>query len=137
MAGTHTVTKDKIAMGSGSYPNYITVIDGTFTADAADGSIPDATVVMNGWLIKVQTNPGSTAPTDNWDIKFLDPFDTAFDAARSQLLDRDTTTSDEVYPAAPNAVTPILLGGSYLINITGNSVNSATGAYKIFIKDIV
>lgn len=137
MAGTHTTSKSKIAMGSGSYPNYITIIDGTWVADAADGSIPDATIDINGWVIKVQTNPGSTAPTDNYDIKFFDPYDAAFDAMRSQTIDRDTATTEEVYPLAPNAVTPLLFGGTYTVNITGNSVNSATGTYKIFVKDVL
>lgn len=138
MAGSsHTTTKGKISMGGGSYPNYITTVTGTWTADDADGSIPSASVDMNGWVIKVVTNPGSTAPTDNYDITVGDPNDTSLDALASQLKDRDSANTEQVYPIATNGVTPILLGGTYTIAITGNSVNSATGTYTFYIKDIL
>jgi hypothetical protein len=90
---------------------------------------------LYGFLIKVVTNPGSVAPTDNYDIKLFDPDDAAFDAAAGLLLDRDTANTEQVYPLISGAATPLFLAGDYVLNITGNSVNSATGQIFMYMVE--
>jgi hypothetical protein len=87
-------------------------------------------------LFKVITNPGATAPTDNWDIAINDADDSTIDAAKSLLLNRDTVTSEVVYPVSAAGELPLLFQpGTYSLAISGNSVNSATGVIKLFFVD--
>ena len=62
------------------------------------GVATEATQKVSGKLIKAITNPGATAPTDNYDITIKD--DQAFDVltnCEDNLVDRDTTNTEEVY----------------------------------------
>ena len=54
---------------------------------------------LTGFIRKIETNPGSTAPTDNYDITLLDA--DSVDVAAGALLDRDTSTSEIIVPASP------------------------------------
>jgi hypothetical protein len=134
MAGSTSVTHavERYGLNDELECRKITV---SFTADAADGSIPDTSVNMVGWLVKVITNPGSTAPTDNWDITLKDPLGSDLDAAGGLLLNRDTTNTEQVYPVISGAVTPLFLAGDYGVAMAGNSVNSATGTVTFYLVD--
>lgn len=105
----------------------------SWTADAAAGTVPATATTwpINGWILKVTTNPGTTAPTDNYDITLTDR--DGFDVMNGLLVDRDTANTEAVYPTitqgavtylAPNGV-PVL--GKVTMNLTNNSVNSAVG----------
>jgi hypothetical protein len=105
----------------------------TFTADASDGSIPSATMsaanlakVDGYYLYQVVTNPGSTAPTDNWDVVILNS-DGVADVLGSQCLNRDTANSETCFP-----INYYLVDAALTMSISGNSVNSATGTVKVF-----
>lgn len=110
----------------------------TFTADASDGSVPVTSVTLRGFLAKVLTNPGSTAPTSNYDIRLTDPDDSNFDALSAALDNRHTTSTEQVYPliaGSPGTVTAVrpFLNGVYAVSISGNSVNSATGLIVLYL----
>lgn len=129
MAGSVTVTYSSKAMPRGTK---IKVVNVAWTADAADGSVPNTTLSgLYGKLVKAITNPGSTAPTDNYDIKLLDAEDSTADALANNLADRDTANTEVVLPTIPP-----LLCGDYTFNLSGNSVNSATGVCILFIEEI-
>jgi len=128
MAGSVTVTYASHALNSMKKLKQVNV---AWTADAADASVPDTTLSnLKGYLMKAITNPGSTAPTANYDVKLLDAADATADAANAILIDRHTTTT-EVKMFDP----PLLLAGDYTFNLTGNSVNSATGVLILFIEE--
>lgn len=135
MAGTVTVTRKPLTSRNNRFVEKIQV---DWTADAADGSLPNTSLTgLYGWLVKVVTNPGSTAPTANYDIKLFDPDDAAFDAAAGLLIDRHTTATEQVYPLIANGAVPLFFAGDYVLNITGNSVNSATGQiFFYFIENL-
>lgn len=107
----------------------------TWVADDTDGSVPNVSVPLNGWLIKAVTNPGSPAPTDNYDIVIGDPNDSALDVVAGALADRDTATSEQVYPVVGSSATPPFLCGTHTVGISGNSVNSATGEIILYLID--
>lgn len=135
MAGTITVTsREKVNYGLAS-SKYCEVVTVSFVGDAADGSVPVLSVPLAGFLVKVVTNPGSTAPTANWDIALQDPEDSALDAAAGKLVDRHTTTSEQVYPLVTGAACPIFLAGTYGLAVTNNAVNSATGKIVLYLVD--
>lgn len=131
MAGTSTLTKTPLKSPNGKIVEKYTI---DWVADAADGSVPNLAIPdMYGFLIKALTNPGAVAPTDNYDIKLLDPDDSAIDALADALLNRDTANSEQVYPIVSGAAVPIFLAGDYTLNITNNLVNSATGQIILYV----
>jgi hypothetical protein len=134
MAGTVTVTRTEIKTKyKGDLIEKITI---DWTADAADGSVPNTSIdSLYGYVVKALTNPGATAPTSNYDIKLLDPDDSAIDALAGALDNRHTSNSEQVYPTASGAQIPVYLCGSYTFNLANNSVNSATGTVILFIKE--
>lgn len=99
------------------------IVSVAFTADAADASIPNTILSgLYGKVVRWITNPGATAPTDNYDVKLLSPDDATADVMAGAVLDRDTANTEVI-----NHATPIELRGEYTLNISNNSVNSATG----------
>lgn len=139
-AGTVTVSKSQTsAFGGSQVPIQIVQVD--WTGDASDGSVPTKSIQLGGYVLKVVTNPGSTAPSANYDIALGDPEDSALDALASALLNRHTSNTEQVYPAiagAPGTVSslPVFLEpGAYTLAVTGNSVNSATGRILIYLSD--
>lgn len=109
----------------------------SFTADASDGSVPSSTVSASTYglyglnLYAVETNPGSTAPTDNWDVAITDS--DSVDVC-GNTANRDQSNSEYVYCATSTQPYKVV-DGDLTVAITGNSVNSATGTVKlIFVK---
>jgi len=137
-AGTVTVTRDTKPYGKDSQVKHVEVITIDWTGDSSDGSVPEVGVPIAGYVVKAVTNPGSTAPTSNYDIALEDPEDNALDALSAALNNRHTTNTEQVYPmiaGSPGAVTsgaPFLLG-SYNFSLSGNSVASATGRLILYV----
>jgi hypothetical protein len=136
MAGTITKTSDDATISWGyERTRKVRKIVIDFTADAADGSVPALSLTnLHGYVLKVVTNPGSTAPTDNWDIVLNSDSDTSLDHFAGTLLNRDTANTEAVYPLVSGAACPIWLEPkTYSLAISGNSVNSATGQITIYL----
>lgn len=100
--------------------------DGTFTATALAYS-------FEGRLLWLETNPGPTAPTDNYDISLVDA-----DGADRLLgvgQNRDTANTELVAIVNATGNHPVVDSDEYttlLWTITGNAVNGATVGYKLF-----
>ena len=110
----------------------------SWTADDATGSIPKLTISnVGGYVIKVVTDPGATAPTDNYDIALEGDTDTTVDHFAGALQNRDTANTECAYPAASGAATPVWLDPSlsYKVSLSGNVVNSATGTITLYLVD--
>ena len=79
------------------------------------------------------TNPGTPAPTANYDITLTD--EDGIDLLDGAGANRHTSNSESFYPliGAQPFAQPIL--GTITLNITNNSVNSAVTVIKaIFVK---
>lgn len=106
-----------------------TADDSTGAVNAAYMSAEDAVTLKNYYLYQVITNPGSTAPTDNWDVVIANS-DGVTDVLGSQCLNRDSTSSETCYP-----LNYYVVDGPLTMSISGNSVASATGVVKVlFVK---
>lgn len=123
-AGTVTATDTRRISVSGTIQR--TVVTLTCTADASAATFPSftlnpATYGITGWyLYSVETNPGTTAPTDDYDIAITDA--DGFDVAGGLLANRDTANTEKVYLGS---VGYPVIDGSWTLAITGNSINSA------------
>ena len=137
MAGSSvTVTRTKREIGRGAKSNQVEIVKISWVADDSDGSVPATEMELDGWLIKAITDPGATAPTDNYDITLVDA-NGSVDAANSQLLNRSTDTSQQVYPVVDTAgtggPTPVLLAGTYTFTLENNSENDALGDVWLYL----
>ena len=100
--------------------------DGTVTAEAfaANGFTQDIPANIQYAV----TDPGSTAPTDNYDITITDALGN--DVFGGELTNRDTSTSESVEPAIPYIRVNLK---DLTFNLSGNSQNGATGTVKIYV----
>lgn len=87
---------------------------------------------MSGYLIKVITDPGATAPTDNYDITLVDA--DGYDAAESLLINRDTANTEVVYPVVSGAATPVLLLGTHTFTIA-NAGSTKDGVCILYLVE--
>lgn len=107
----------------------------TCTADSSNGSFPAISInnrgqTIDGYVYMVVTNPGTTAPTDDYDITITDA--DGIDIMGGTLLNRDTANSEEAIPKIGNVYGSRRVNGALTVNITNNSVNSAGIVIKIF-----
>jgi hypothetical protein len=146
MAGSSTsITYDNGDMGAdvggrGSIRRVL--ID--FTTDDTSGSVTCTTQKISGELIKIVTDPGSAAPTDNWDVVLTDDEGVDLsvhmdDVAIAALIARDTTNSEETYlPLEDTAGTarvglwPVVC--SPLTVTVNNAGNSKTGQIILYYR---
>lgn len=106
----------------------------TWTADA-DGSFTACAAVFpeagySALLYEIVTDPGGTAPTDNYDITLTDSLGN--DVAGGALLNRDTANTERAVPLLSTGVEwPAFFTGPLTLNISNNLVNSATGVVYV------
>lgn len=106
----------------------------TVTADASDGSVPntDLTPSISGKLLAIETNPGSTAPTDNYDI-VIDDAD-GHDVLQGVAANRDTANTEKasIVFSGTSVNPPVAITDVLTLKVTNNSVNSATIVVKLY-----
>jgi hypothetical protein len=106
----------------------------TLTGDSGTGAMPNTTLTLNGYIMKIVTNPGSTAPTDDYDIVINDEH--GVDIVAGGLMNRDTSTSEQLYPVVGSTpAIPVFACGTHTMIVTNQSVNSAIVVVDIYTKD--
>ena len=116
-----------------------------FTTDDTTGAVSGTTRKISGELVKIVTDPGATAPTDNWDVVLTDenglnPLANVQNSAA--LIARDTANTEETYLFLLNAdstpigiaLYPIVCG--VLTVAVANAGNSKTGRIVIYYKPL-
>lgn len=116
----------------------------TFTASSDNATIPTYTIsalaqptlmnfIKGYWIYTVETNPGTTGPTDEYDIVINDVH--GLDVMGGALLNRSITSTQNVFPKFVQTATAFVpLDGTTLsIVVTNNAVNSATCAMKFYL----
>lgn len=112
-----------------------------WTSDDATGAVSGSSRKVVGRLIKIQTDPGSAAPTDNWDVAITD--EEGVDVlAKCQnaaaLIARDTSNTEETYLYILNGDnTPIGIAAfpvvcNVLTFAVSNAGNAKTGQIILF-----
>lgn len=107
------------------------VSSATGTVTCATNS--QVTAFLKGlYIVRVVTNPGATAPTDDWDATITDA--DGVDMMGGVLANRDTTNSEEVLPYIGGlAYGPNPIPGQITLNIT-NAGDSKTGTVVLYMQ---
>jgi len=107
----------------------------TATGDDADGTMPATAVVHNfsGRLLSLKTNPGSTAPTANYDITLVDQ--DGHDVLEGVGLNRHTSSTEKVPVVfSGTAIHPTVdITDTLTLTIANTSVNDATIEIYLYI----
>ena len=99
---------------------FVKTVTWEWTSDASGDASGTDTKVLNGIPLRFVTNPGSTAPTDDYDIVINDA--DSVDIASGGLGNRDTSTSEQFIPggdADPGAAFEGVL--SLVVSNAGNA----------------
>lgn len=98
-----------------------------------DGSYTSfSTRAINGIIIGVLTDPGSTAPQANYDITLKNSY--GLDVMGDALADRSATATEYIQPynAVQNNYPSMPNHGALTLDISNNNVNGATGKVVIY-----
>ena len=128
-AGSVAVTKEKVRTVLGSTEIYTFA----WAADSSAATVPDTSTSdeVHGYVVRMATDPGGTAPTANYDISITDV--RGVDVLGGEGADRAAATSEQVIPKLGNAYGPCRVDSVLTHVLTNNSVNSATGETVLYI----
>ena len=87
--------------------------------------------IRGGCIAKVVTNPGSTAPTDNYDITLTDS--DGVDLMGGELANRDTANSEVAVPKIDTVFGCVVVTDPFTMTITNQSVNVGNGEVIVYI----
>lgn len=125
--GSCAVTYDSVATN-------MQAITWTWTGDATNGSVPaTACDSIDGYVIMAITNPGTPAPTNDYDIALNDA--DGIDVMGGKLADRDTAGSEQAIPLLADTAHygNRWVSGTLTMAITNQSVASAEGALTVYV----
>lgn len=135
MAGSsHTLTSTRV-------PGYEVNVIGEFltaiVGDDANGTVPTLTLDFprDVELLQIETNPGSTGPTADWDITLLDS--DGADVLDGSGLNRHTSSTlvDPIIWAS-TSLHPVIKAGTYTLTVANTSVNDATATIAIRFRNL-
>ncbi len=116
----------------------IGVITLTLTGDSSDGTIPATalTTKIGGLLLALETNPGSTAPSSNYDITLVDG--DGHDVLEGVGANRHTSNTEKVRIIYSSSTVhpPVSTGDTLTLTIAGQSVNDADIVVKLYYQGV-
>lgn len=101
----------------------------------ASGAFGAQDIELEGFLLKALTIPGSTTPSNEYNVVLGDPDDNSFDSLQGALTDRSNATTEEVYTVVSGATIPIFLAGNYKLDITDNTESNSGGTIVFYLID--
>lgn len=121
MAGSSVTFTERI---TGS----VKLIKAAWVSDDSNGTASGTTTyAYDGKILLLATDPGATAPTDNYDVTLAD--DNGIDVLAGAGADRDTANTETVVSASLGAV-----AGSKLTLSIAAAGNSKIGTVYIYIR---
>lgn len=144
MAGSSMTFTYDDGVDGGGYRGNVRKVICSFTTDDTAGTASGTTRKIVGELVKVITDPGSAAPTDNWDVTLTDEngVDLSIhmdDVAIAALIARHTTTTLETYLPLEDTAGTGRVGAWPVVCDTitvavANAGNSKTGTIILYYK---
>ena len=122
MAGSVTLT----------YSDHATVkyAQWSWTSDASGDVSGTDTKVLSGVALRYATNPGGTAPTDDYDIVIND--EDGIDITAGVLADRDTSNSEQVLTGGDAKDGAAFMGALSLV--VSNAGNAKEGVLRMYYR---
>ena len=109
---------------------WVAASNGSLTVITTDQEI---TAQIRGWSIVLGiTDPGSPAPDDNYAVVIKDAY--GVDVFGGEMDNRDTANSEQCVPLMDVVYGARLLETALTFDITGNSVDSATGDVYLYLE---
>lgn len=106
----------------------------TVTADVADASVPNTDLVtkISGRLVALETDPGTTAPTANYDITLEDG--NGLDVLQGVGANRSTSATEKaaIVFSGTSVHPPVAMVDTLTFKVTNNAVNSAGIVVKLY-----
>jgi len=102
-----------------------------WVSDSVTGAVTCETVKVKGYVQRVVTNPGATAPTADYDIVIND--EDGVDIMQGQLADRHTSTSEQAWPLVGTIPVEVLVLGN-LTPVIAAAGNSKIGTIVLYYK---
>lgn len=137
MAGSVTITISDIDIPW--HKKDVALIKKVLIEWIGDPTVPDTVFsasntveIIGRYCSLAVTDPGSTAPTDNYDITIEDEY--GVDIMGGSLLNRDTANSEQAIPQVGSGLASRLCAGIWTFKLSGNSVNSATGKCVLYFE---
>lgn len=137
MAGTVTETRTR---ASGEYRNdmfpLVTRIELAWTSDSS-GNATYTTAGVNGTILRFVTDPGSTAPTDNYDVTLSD--ENGVDVLSGLGANRDASNTEESLPyitvtdGTNSALYPRSVAGPLSLSIS-NAGSAKQGSLILYVR---
>ena len=100
---------------------------GAVADQTAAGQINKTTYKYTGEIVRLITDPGATAPSDNYDVSVLD--DDGYDVLMGAGADRDTVTTEQQLAS----VLGVCINSQLRLNIA-NAGDAKTGTVILYIK---
>ena len=112
--------------------NGVLVYKVAFLADDSDGAFATEDVVINGYILRVDTSPsGVTAPQDQYDMTLIDSL-TGVDVMGGETMNRATATIETALPKIGNAFSAVY-AQTVTLTLTNNNVNDAITDVYIYV----
>jgi hypothetical protein len=105
------------------------VLSLAWTTDASGNFVARTTPAINGYIVAIITNPGSAAPTADYDPLLTNS--DGIDVSGGTLADRHTSTSQFIMPLHNSEVVKMPVLGSLTFDIT-NAGASKNGVLDIY-----
>jgi len=109
--------------------------DYTFVMDSGSASAEATTAAINGIVIMVETDPGATAPLDNYDLTITDAL--GADIMGGALANRDTANTERAYPLSSTTIVEAPVSSILTFNCAAgsNTTKNATVRILVYTKD--
>ena len=106
----------------------------SFVADDGDGSVDSKVSLdpIHGFITRVVTNPGTPAPTADYDITLSDK--DAVDVLGGAGADRAAASSEQIMPLVGAVSVPCRVDSPLTLAVSGNLVNSAEGEVVVYVE---
>ena len=111
--------------------SHVYTISYTWTGDASGNVTAAAGPAIDGHVLFVVTDPGTTAPTDNYDLTLVDS--DSVDVMGGELANRDTANSEQAMPKIGSSYGKRYVKGTLTLNVSNNTQASANGSVKVYI----
>lgn len=132
-SGTVAITRAREDIGSLNRKKIVVA----WTSDAAAGTVSQVIAECIGAIERVVTDPGTPAPTANYDITLLD--ENGIDVLQNLGQNRHTSNSEQIFPGGSctdgtnNTVIPMAVHGDLTLTIA-NAGNSKQGTFTLYLR---